>query len=168
MFYVLKWLKLIILTHNQCFALLTGARWGDSDICLQRLQDASLWWLFWATGRKTKVGKIKSMLQGLNIPSGMGTPWDPPANTESSAGEIFDLKRWEKTEREGERESPQKQQRRAHKRKISEVNQQKEPQIKCLYKGLFHPTKEAHSTSYSVVHNSNWTLRSTCSAGVYI
>lgn len=73
-------------------------------------------------------------------------------------------------DREGgrERESPQKQQRRAHKRKISEVNQQKEPQIKCLYKGLFHPTKEAHSTSYSVVHNSNWTLRSTCSAGVYI
>lgn len=39
------------------------------------------------------MGKIKSMLQGLNIPSGMGTPWDPPANTESSAGEIFDLKR---------------------------------------------------------------------------
>lgn len=50
------------------------------------------------------MGKIKSMLQGLNIPSGMGTPWDPPANTESSAGEIFDLKRREKTEREGERE----------------------------------------------------------------
>lgn len=49
------------------------------------------------------MGKIKSMLQGLNIPSGMGTPWDPPANTESSAGEIFDLKRREKTEREGER-----------------------------------------------------------------
>lgn len=108
-----------------------------------------------------KSGEDQKHAAGFKYPIWYG-------NALGSAGEIFDLKRWEKTEREGERESPQKQQRRAHKRKISEVNQQKEPQIKCLYKGLFHPTKEAHSTSYSVVHNSNWTLRSTCSAGVYI
>lgn len=36
---------------------------------------------------KTKAGNIKNMLEGLNIPSGLGTLPDAPENSQSSTGE---------------------------------------------------------------------------------
>lgn len=51
-----------------------------------------------------KSGEDQKHAAGFKYPIWYGNALGSPANTESSAGEIFDLKRREKTEREGERE----------------------------------------------------------------
>lgn len=57
---------------------------AGSDICSGRLPVATVL----SNWENTKAGKIKDMPEGLNIPSGVGTPRDPPARAESSAGEM--------------------------------------------------------------------------------
>lgn len=51
-----------------------------------------------------KSGEDQKHAAGFKYPIWYGNALGSPANTESSAGEIFDLKRREKTEREGGRE----------------------------------------------------------------